>query len=254
MPKLDFKIDYKCKLCDEVFKSQNGFSLHLAHTHTITAQSYYDKYIKQPDEGICLYCKKPTNFTGKLSLGYHKYCSNSCKLLAGVNKPPIDLECKICGLQIKGHYYKDQMRHLNKHLKTTHNINDIKDYYDRFYKKPGEGECIYCGKPTNFRNFKDGYLKSCSVTCGLTHKNVINRKLDKENKQEKEQRQITQEELLKELKERVQKYEWTGDRNSILFNEVDFTKTDYYQPEQEDSLKNNEFENYDDFVSELSWL
>lgn len=68
-----------CEECNQVFKSISSLQSHL-RKHKLTSKEYYDKYLKQPDEGICKYCKKPTKFRG-LSLGYLDHCSNKCAQL-----------------------------------------------------------------------------------------------------------------------------------------------------------------------------
>lgn len=39
----------------------------------------------------------------------------------------------------------------------------LREYYDKWYKKPGEGICVVCGKPTNFS--RCAYNRTCSKTC-----------------------------------------------------------------------------------------
>ena len=70
--------------------------------------------------------------------------------------------CKICGKEYKG------MNPVGKHLKDKHNMN-VKEYYDKYLKKPHEGECLNCGKPTFFHRSTDGYLKYCSNTCQMEY-------------------------------------------------------------------------------------
>ena len=62
-----------CKICNEEVEC---LSKHL-RSHKILTKEYYDKYIKQENEGICLYCGKETRFIG-LMYGYRKHCSNKC--------------------------------------------------------------------------------------------------------------------------------------------------------------------------------
>lgn len=65
-----------CKLCYKQFKSISGLSAHITRVEPITTKEYYDKFLKQKDEGICLYCGQSTNFTGLG--GYSRYCSINC--------------------------------------------------------------------------------------------------------------------------------------------------------------------------------
>lgn len=65
-----------CKICHQKFESQRLLSSHIRHIHKLLYKNYYDKYIKQPNEGLCLICNKPTKWNnGK---GYNKYCCIYC--------------------------------------------------------------------------------------------------------------------------------------------------------------------------------
>lgn len=79
--------------------------------------------------------------------------------------------CKICQkkiLNVKG---------FPRHFKCYHNNLTVKEYYDKYYKKPNEGICPVCGKETPYRGFIKGYQKTCSISCSL---------LLEENKQKRE--------------------------------------------------------------------
>lgn len=65
--------------------------------------------------------------------------------------------CKICG-EAFGNY------RIVNHLSAKHKIGP-KQYYDTYFKKPGEGLCKVCGKPTNFISATQGYRTCCSRTC-----------------------------------------------------------------------------------------
>ena len=56
------------------------------------------------------------------------------------------------GAHIKIHGYSGQM------------------YYDTFLKKPNEGICIICGKPTQFDKITTGYNITCSYECASKNK------------------------------------------------------------------------------------
>lgn len=66
--------------------------------------------------------------------------------------------CQICGKDCDG------PQGLTSHAFKTHGMTS-KDYYDRFIKKPDEGICSTCGKPTEFIKFGRGYKKHCSYSC-----------------------------------------------------------------------------------------
>lgn len=67
-------------------------------------------------------------------------------------------ECKICNRIFK------TMDPIGPHLSRIHNTS-IKEYYDTFIKKPGEGICPICGKETIFLSLTKGYQKHCSSKC-----------------------------------------------------------------------------------------
>ena len=81
-----------CKICGKEL-SGKGLGSHLT-THKISAKDYYDKYLKQPNEGICPVCGKETPFI-KISKGYQKHCCNKCtqkdpKIREKVNKTRLE--------------------------------------------------------------------------------------------------------------------------------------------------------------------
>ena len=57
----------------------------------------------------------------------------------------------------------ERLQSFSKHLKMYHNIT-LKEYYEKYYKKPGEGICPVCGKETKFITFGK-YCKYCSKKC-----------------------------------------------------------------------------------------
>lgn len=68
------------------------------------------------------------------------------------------MKCLICEKEF------ENGRFLSAHLKFEEHITG-KDYYDTYIKKPEEGICIVCGKPTKYINFTRGYTKTCSQEC-----------------------------------------------------------------------------------------
>lgn len=66
----------KCEICGKLFPSYNHFSGHLRR-HGICSRDYYDAFLKQPTEGLCKICGKPTKYNA-ISTGYSTYCSSKC--------------------------------------------------------------------------------------------------------------------------------------------------------------------------------
>ena len=65
-----------CKICNKEVKNL-GLHIAQAHKNKITTKEYYDKYLKQSDEGICPVCGKITSFIS-FSKGYAECCSIQC--------------------------------------------------------------------------------------------------------------------------------------------------------------------------------
>lgn len=86
--------------------------------------------------------------------------------------------CKICSEEFKN------LKALTTHVKAKHGLLG-KEYYDKYMKKEGEGECVVCGKETTYRSVGSGYLKNCSVECRDKNKD-IKRDYWKGKKQSKE--------------------------------------------------------------------
>ena len=84
-----------------------------------------------------------------------EYKPSKCKHTALEITP---VKCCICNKTFKNGKY------LSAHLKFEEHVTG-KDYYDTYIKKPNEGICIVCGKPTTYINFTRGYTKTCSQAC-----------------------------------------------------------------------------------------
>lgn len=69
----------KCLKCGYPANSPRGLSQHIRQAHPdMSLKDYYDAYLKKEGEGVCTVCGNPTNFSGKLSIGYYTHCSNKC--------------------------------------------------------------------------------------------------------------------------------------------------------------------------------
>lgn len=86
---------------------------------------------------------------------------------------PEPIECQVCHRSIGAHAF-------GLHIKRLHHIN-AKEYYDLYKKKPGEGICINCGKPTHFISMYTGYSIACSSDC--QRRNVWNNMTDEQKSQ-----------------------------------------------------------------------
>lgn len=55
----------ECKLCGQKFNKSLQLTTHIQFQHKeFNSKSYYDKFFKKEQEGLCRTCGKPTWFTG----------------------------------------------------------------------------------------------------------------------------------------------------------------------------------------------
>lgn len=104
---------FQCKICGKEIAAL-GFGYHVSRLHNMSSKEYYDKYLKQPGEGLCKVCGKPTKHyrVGR----YLKYCSNACSNADGevIEKKSktlqknygVDFVLQIHGMQSKIEKYK----------------------------------------------------------------------------------------------------------------------------------------------------
>ena len=76
-----------CLECREPQKSYKGLGHHIRNRHGMSSEEYYIKYLKRdPSEGICKQCGKPTLFRS-IRTGYQEFCGVKC---SNVNKEKND--------------------------------------------------------------------------------------------------------------------------------------------------------------------
>lgn len=78
----------------------------------------------------------------------------------------LNLKCEICGKEMLS-------TKSMSHIPLIHKIT-VKDYYDKFLRKPNEGFCIECGKETKFLGIFIKYQKFCSLKCSNQNQDRIN--------------------------------------------------------------------------------
>ncbi len=157
-----------CKECDEEFSIAENLSKHVKH-HGMNNREYYDKWLKKEDEEKCPICSEQTPFKS-ITKGYKKYCSLECKRLGAGNKTSetwkkrkteIQKNYKFLCLECKERF-KTSIK-LTNHIIKEHGL---KEYYDKYLKKEGEGICKICSHETQFYNRIDlGYRDCCSEEC-----------------------------------------------------------------------------------------
>ena len=70
---------YLCSKCSfpNPFATVRLLGMHIAFTHKMPTKEYYDEFLREPGEGTCRVCGKPTKFRS-LGEGYKETCSHKC--------------------------------------------------------------------------------------------------------------------------------------------------------------------------------
>ena len=111
--------------------------------------------------------------------------------------------CKICGKSVKN------ISSLSKHIKYNHQNILLKNYYDSYLKKDGDGFCAICKRETIYIGLGVGYQITCSRKCGcIYHRKQLKKNTNKYN--------IFLKKVAKNQKEIWKKREDTDEKQNIL--------------------------------------
>lgn len=136
-----------CEICGREANTNRGLGGHLNNSHNMSRKEYYDKFLKQPGDGICEVCNKPTTWN---RINYHKTCSIQC---AGRNPNRQD-KIRKTNLERYGVVNVYQIDKIKQHA-----IEAIKQQ-KRNYK------CLNCGKDCGIKKF-------CSNSCKEQYRQSI---------------------------------------------------------------------------------
>ena len=127
-----------CKICGKEMEKQ-----HTWHKHKLNYKDYYDKYLKQPNDGICVVCGKPTVWN---RTDYRKTCSIQC-----ASKNPARQE-------------KIKQTNLKKYgVENVYQIDRVKQHsIDAIKQQKRNYKCLYCGKDCGIKKF-------CSSNCRIKY-------------------------------------------------------------------------------------
>lgn len=129
----------KCKICGKEMEKQ-----HTWRKHRLNYKDYYDKYLKQPCDGICVVCGKPTVWN---RTNYRETCSIQCA----------------CANPLRN----EKIRKTNLERYGVENIYQKSDVKQNSIKAIKAGKrnykCLYCGKDTGIKKF-------CSEECKVKYK------------------------------------------------------------------------------------
>jgi hypothetical protein len=175
----------KCLLCSFIAKSARGLSVHISKVHKINIKNYYDKYIKEDNEGICKTCKKPTRFYN-LNKGYNKYCSIEC------SHNSKERNTKISNAKTEWHSKKENKEHMKNLLKNQWDKKDSnirKALNSNSFKKKCSIRNFLRFKDKNFRKkHSDGLKKSWTKERKERHSKILKDQWDNSPKRKEELR------------------------------------------------------------------
>jgi len=153
-----------CEECGKICKNINWFGKHIKNEHKY--KEYYDKWLKEKDEGLCKICGKETIFSNKFSIGYRLCCSKECA--HSLNKESklkisITLKRKFASKEIipnmNGAHSNESRKKLSKtmtgrKLSNEHKENISKGLNDSIlFKKSFNTERIIKTKKTNLKKY-----------------------------------------------------------------------------------------------------
>ena len=130
-----------CKICGKEMGKQHTWFI-----HKLQYKDYYDKYLKQPNDGICVVCGKPTSWC-------RTYYKTTCSIQCASRNPARQEKIKQTNLKkygVENVYQLDRVK--------QHSIEAIKQQ-KRNYK------CLYCGKDCGIKKF-------CSEDCKIKFNNA----------------------------------------------------------------------------------
>ena len=103
----------QCLLCNYYFKNSRSLAAHIRQSHTLTSKEYYDLYLMQQNENICV-CGNITAFKG-IAQGYCDFCSYACAEETRREKISLVKKGKP-NIKLRG--YKQAQTHIKKRIKT----------------------------------------------------------------------------------------------------------------------------------------
>lgn len=130
-----------CEICRKEMEKQ-----HTWHKHKLNYKDYYDKYLKQPNDGICIVCGKPTVWN---RTNYRETCSIQCA----------------CANPLRNE--KIKQTNLNRYgVENVYQIDKIKQHSIEAIKQQKRNyTCLYCGKNCGIKKF-------CSENCKIKFNNA----------------------------------------------------------------------------------
>ena len=168
---------YICKLDEKEFETSTGLWWYIKREFGMTTKEYYDKFLKNPGDGICLCCGKNTYFEKSK---YRKFCDIKCS--SGFNRRSLigrevsgETREKLSSANRKrdpswkekrrktveeryGMTYEEHKRILWEKRFSVMTPEQIKEHYDKTVLAQGSGrarykfkEYILNGKPVNLQ-------------------------------------------------------------------------------------------------------
>lgn len=127
-----------CKICGKEMEKQ-----HTWFKHKIQYKDYYDKYLKQSNDGICVVCGKPTNWD-------RTYYKTTCSVQCAARNP--DRQRKI------------KQTNINRYgVENVYQIDVIKQHsIEAIQQQKRNYKCLYCGKDCGIKKF-------CSSDCRIKY-------------------------------------------------------------------------------------
>jgi len=153
---------FVCEECEKIYVKKENLSRHIRLIHNGQKQ-YYDKWLKENDEGSCKICSKETEFTG-FKKQYKNCCSDKCSYKYTQQEVEKSLLLKY---NVKNHFQRKEVQEKSKQTK-------LEKYENENYNNPEKN------KETNLKNH-NGIHSASTKECIEKVKQTKLKKYDDEN-------------------------------------------------------------------------
>jgi hypothetical protein len=156
-----------CKECNLICKSFKGLQIHIRKKHNADYKKYFDKWLKNDQDGKCKICSNNTDFLN-FAYGYKNCCSEKCSHLY-IYKKTKESNLKKYGVEclFSLNTVKDKIKKTNLKKYGNSNINKVKSIREKI-----ENTCLKkYGVKHNFlrKEFDKERKKTCLKNLGCEY-------------------------------------------------------------------------------------
>jgi hypothetical protein len=165
-----------CEECGKTYNTKRGLGLHIKHKHYNDKKEYFDKWIKDQNDGICITCGEETPFNHQWNR-YEKNCSRDCIKKYNYNQTK-DGNLKKYG--VKNQFQRKEITSKIKEIKIEkygipHSIHKTRETLLKRYGVDNPSKLEWVKQKISVSN------KKCSLEALQKRKNSVHNKYGVEN-------------------------------------------------------------------------